>query len=56
MRTQALSLSVLGMLAGLTIGLAVAVAPVALVAANLLAIVPAQRASRAKPALVLRSE
>jgi ABC-type lipoprotein release transport system permease subunit len=32
------------------------VVPIALVAANLLAIIPARRASKAKPALVLRSE
>ena len=32
------------------------VVPVALIAANLLAIIPARRASKAKPALVLRSE
>jgi ABC-type antimicrobial peptide transport system permease subunit len=34
----------------------VLVVPVALIAANLLAIIPGRRASRAKPALVLRSE
>jgi hypothetical protein len=32
------------------------VIPVALAAANLLAIIPARRASKATPALVLRSE
>ena len=32
------------------------VVPVALIAANVLAIIPARRASKAKPALVLRSE
>lgn len=34
----------------------IVVVPVALIAANLLAIIPARRASKAKPALVLRSE
>jgi ABC-type lipoprotein release transport system permease subunit len=34
----------------------VVVIPIALIAANLLAIIPARRASKAKPALVLRSE
>ena len=40
----------------LTIIAVFVVVPVALIAANLLAIIPARRASKAKPALVLRSE
>ena len=34
----------------------VVVVPIALIAANLLAIIPARRASKVQPALVLRSE
>jgi ABC-type lipoprotein release transport system permease subunit len=40
----------------LTVLAVIVVVPIALVAANLLAIIPARRASKAKPALVLRSE
>ena len=40
----------------LTVIAVLVVVPVALIAANLLAIIPARRASKAKPALVLRSE
>ena len=40
----------------LTVIAVIVVVPVALIAANVLAIIPARRASNAKPALVLRSE
>jgi ABC-type lipoprotein release transport system permease subunit len=40
----------------LTVLAVIVVVPVALIAANLLAVIPARRASKAKPALVLRSE